>query len=136
MFGDGDILITDPPTTLTLYSRFRDCLGWSETFDVLELTINYAYPYTYYSAAYPNPASSVLHIEMEDASQTTLQSATDVYRIQLVHAQTGAVALNQTVGSLSGNLELNVSTVPDGLYSLVLTRNSTVVHAQAVLIQH
>jgi hypothetical protein len=89
-----------------------------------------------YSFAYPNPASSVLHIEMEEASQTTLQSATDVYRIQLVHAQTGAVALNQTVGSFSGNLELNVSTVPDGLYNLVVTRNSTVVHAQAVLIQH
>lgn len=95
-------------------------------------------------SAYPNPASSTLYIEPAGELQATLQSqqfqqsslsSADVYRVQLV-AIYGAVVLNQTISSFNGVLPLNVSTIPDGLYVLVLTRNNTVIHTENILIQH
>jgi hypothetical protein len=92
-------------------------------------------------SAYPNPASSVIYIKLEEESQATLQSRqsslspADVYRVQLVAVQTRAVALNQTISNYSGYLELNVSSIPEGLYSLVLIRNDTILHTETILIQ-
>jgi hypothetical protein len=97
--------------------------------------------FTLFISAYPNPVSSILYIEPAEALQATLQSqqsslsSAGVYRVQLV-AVHGAVALNQTVSSFNGVLPLDVSTIPDGLYILTLTRNNTVLHTENILIQH
>jgi hypothetical protein len=95
-------------------------------------------------SAYPNPASSVLDIEIEEELQTMLQSSSSaaisssesVYRVRLVSVQTGAVEYNQVLSSSSGNLSVNVSTIPDGLYNLTLTQGSTLLHSETILIQH
>jgi hypothetical protein len=95
-------------------------------------------------SAYPNPASSVLDIEIEEELQTMLQSSSSaaisspesVYRVRLVSVQTGAVEYNQVLSSSSGNLSVNVSTIPDGLYNLTLTQGSTMLHSETILIQH
>jgi hypothetical protein len=102
--------------------------------------------------AYPNPASSTLYVEIEEELQTMLQSQQSsalssasssasavVYRVQLVAAQTGAVAYNQILSSNSSNssnLSINLSNIPDGLYSLIVTKNNTLLHSETVLIQH
>ena len=59
-----------------------------------------------------------------------------VYRVQLVAAQTGAVAYNQILSSNSSNLSINLSNIPDGLYSLIVTKNNTLLHSETILIQH
>ena len=94
-------------------------------------------------SAYPNPASSTLYIEIDEAAlQATTQapalslSSAPVYRVQLVAAQTGAIALNQTVSSFSGTLSFDIFNVPDGLYSLIVTKNDIVLHTETTLIQH
>ncbi|MDR3133046.1 MAG: hypothetical protein LBU42_03360 [Prevotellaceae bacterium] len=94
-------------------------------------------------SAYPNPASSVLYVEIGEELQAMLQSrqaslsSANVYRVQLVAAQTGAVAFNQILSSNSGALSINLSNnVPDGLYSLIVTKNDAVLHSETVLIQH
>jgi hypothetical protein len=93
-------------------------------------------------SAYPNPASSILEIEIEEELQTMLQSSSSlsssagVYRVRLVSVQTGAVEYNQVLSSSSGNLSVNVSTIPDGLYNLTLTQGNTLLHSGTVLIQH
>jgi hypothetical protein len=98
-------------------------------------------------SAYPNPASSTLYVEIEEELQTMLQSQQSsalssasssavVYRVQLVAAQTGAVAYNQILSSSSDNLSISLSNIPDGLYSLIVTKNNTLLHSETVLIQH
>jgi hypothetical protein len=93
-------------------------------------------------SAYPNPASSVLNIEIEEDLQPMLQSSSSsaisspasVYRVRLVSVQTGAVEYNQVLSS--NNLSVNVSAIPDGLYSLTLTQGSTLLHSKIILIRH
>ncbi|MDR3350554.1 MAG: T9SS type A sorting domain-containing protein [Prevotellaceae bacterium] len=95
-------------------------------------------------SAYPNPASSILYIELGDELQTMLQSqqsssllsSANVYRLQLVAVQTGAIACNRLLGSADSQLEFNVSNIPDGLYSLNLTQGNAVLHTETILIQH
>jgi hypothetical protein len=134
--ADDDMLILDPPSAITLYARFRDCMGWSP-YIVQPVTINNSL----LLAVYPNPSSTTLHIDIAENPQTTLPSpaaslSTGVCRVRLVSVQSGATALNQTVGSFSGHLEFNVSSLPDGWYSLILTQNNDIVHTQTILIQH
>ncbi|MDR3350682.1 MAG: hypothetical protein LBN98_03395 [Prevotellaceae bacterium] len=92
-------------------------------------------------SAYPNPAASVLYIDIGEELQSTLQSSSllssaNVYRLQLVAVQTGAIACNRLLSSADSQLEFNVSNIPDGLYSVILLQDNTTIHSETILIQH
>jgi hypothetical protein len=76
---------------------------------------------------YPNPVSSTLYIETEEENPPA-----GVRRVKLVAASTGAVALNQIVSNFNGTLQFNISNVPDGLYSVILMRDNTLLHSETI----
>jgi hypothetical protein len=73
---------------------------------------------------------------LQSQQSSSLLSSANVYRLQLVAVQTGAIACNRLLGSADSQLEFNVSNIPDGLYSLNLTQGNAVLHTETILIQH
>jgi hypothetical protein len=100
-------------------------------------------PFNLYAAS-PNPASSTLHFSLSQPSTTAMQGSASQSQpvlsgactVQLYSAQTGTLARSQTVPNFNSDFDLDVSNVPDGLYSLILTQGNTVVHTQTILISH
>jgi hypothetical protein len=91
---------------------------------------------------FPNPASSIIHFKTEvtplDAIATKQQiyTLTGPYIVRLISIPTGILAVSKTISSFDGNYDLDVSTVPDGLYSLILIQDNTIIHTQTILIAH
>jgi subtilisin family serine protease len=132
-----------PVDYITIKARFRDCMGWSP---YLERTVAVIDNLGFSMSVYPNPASSTLHFDVDEGAQETvaatqsnaLQSSqiSGLCTVRLVAVATGIVALNQTVPNFESDFSLNVSAVPDGLYTLTLTQGNTVIQTQAIMIQH
>jgi len=87
---------------------------------------------------FPNPASGTLRVEMNNAAamrQAQLFSlSNNTYHVQLVSILTGAVALDQVVSSDS--FDLDVSSVPNGSYAVVVSQSGSVVWSSNVVVQH
>ncbi len=132
---------------------YRTCSGeiLSATYTVSGWVEIYSAPLTTYNA-YPNPVSSLLHIEPQ-VQPATLQTGSTVQtmtgmqssgisgvagqcNVQLISVSTGALALQQTVPDFDTAFDLDVSAVPDGLYMLRLLRNNELVDARTILVAH
>lgn len=101
-------------------------------------------PWGYYSI-YPNPATSVLHFEIDQAKKAmAIQNGTpqqtsktrNKCEVQLINVQTGALVFKQTVADFDSNFDMSISSVSNGLYVLRLVQNGTEIHTQNVLIKH
>jgi hypothetical protein len=97
--------------------------------------------------AYPNPASSTLHFEVNAAQmQAQTQSATPQQaaksaksakcEVQFFNTQTGGLAFKQIVPSFDANFDMDLSSVPDGIYVLRLVRDGEIVQTQNIIVQH
>jgi subtilisin family serine protease len=94
---------------------------------------------------YPNPASSTLHFEVNamqtqaqnSASQQTAKSTKSAKcEVQFFNTQTGGLAFKQTVPSFDANFDIDLSSVPDGIYVLRLVRDGEIVQTQNIIVQH
>jgi subtilisin family serine protease len=91
-------------------------------------------PMSVLSAVSPNPAASTLYFDIdEEAPVVELSGGCTV---QLRSVQTGTLALSQTISNFQSDFSIDVSAVPDGLYSLTLSQGNTIVHSGTILIQH
>jgi hypothetical protein len=99
-------------------------------------------PYSNYSL-YPNPASSTLHFEVnvtQTQSATPQQTAKSAKsakcEVQFFNTQTGGLTFKQTVLSFDTNFDIDLSSVPDGIYVLRLVRDGEIVQTQNIIVQH
>jgi hypothetical protein len=82
-------------------------------------------------SAYPNPVSSVLNVLVEEdeaalalfeTAESSVSSAvgrvTPVYTIRLYNLTTGTLALQTSANALGTATQLNVSSLPNGVYVL------------------
>jgi hypothetical protein len=141
--GGGNDLIIDPPTTLNVYSRFRDCFGWSDIHDVLMLTINYP---IVYSAAYPNPASNELIIDKESnnnnlnvSSANNIQTAkanNNTVKVLLYSHSSAKLVYSQDFSQSAEQIRINTSQLPNGVYYLNMIANGEKIKEQTIIINH
>jgi hypothetical protein len=113
-------------TTTPVWLRARNSCGWSDTQQVGTLSSS-----SYSVSAYPNPVSDVLNVLIEEdetalaaLTETTTSSvsgvvgrAKPVYTMRLYSLMGGAPVL-QTSGKEAGTVQLNVGSLPDGIYVL------------------
>lgn len=87
---------------------------------------------------YPNPASSTLYFEIDNnaVQQNEIQDQQSNCRVQLYSVMSGVMALDQQVANFSTNFDLNISNVPNGLYSLILLQGNEIVQQETILVQH
>jgi hypothetical protein len=93
--------------------------------------ISRSYTSSYSMSAYPNPVSSVLNVDLEELGAASgafstagssvsgsggISRATPVYTISL-YSVMGALTL-QTTTNDPGNIQLNVGSLPSGIYTL------------------
>ncbi|MCL2133828.1 MAG: hypothetical protein FWH39_05750, partial [Bacteroidales bacterium] len=137
----------DRPGYHSIQLRIQDGCGWSRMtghdFLVTGLPI---YPFRY--SFYPNPASSIIYCEInsevvELCQQNVLQQQANNMqgqqnncRVQMYSVMSGALVLDQQVVNFNSNFNVNVSNVPNGLYSLILLQGNEIIQQQNILIQH
>jgi predicted Zn-dependent protease len=102
-------------TTTTVWVRARNGCGWSSGKQVGTLSSS-----SYYTvSAYPNPVSDVLNllIEEEETGGSSRTGVKPVYTIHLYSIMGGTPVL-QTSANEAGTVQLNVGSLPDGIYVL------------------
>ncbi len=120
----------------TIHLQIRDDCGQRSTSTPFYV---YAYsnnPWNY--TVYPNPVSSVLYFNSSATavSQSRMALRWGDCRVRLVAVGSGALVLEQTVADFDNSFDIDVSSVPDGLYMMVLSRDNEIVQQQNILIQH
>ncbi len=89
----------------------------------------------YYSAAYPNPASSSLTIErVQNSEELQVKSATPSMFTAQLYSLSRQLVREQTFNGTQ--LSLNVSTLPNGTYFLNIIENGKVVEQQTIVVAH
>ena len=63
--------------------------------------------------AYPNPASSMVHFDYENANNTTA----------VIYNLLGQEVMHQELNAIQGKLSISVADLQDGIYFCNLTRN-------------
>jgi hypothetical protein len=87
---------------------------------------------------HPNPVSSTLYFKANPAFQQSSRQAQqqDVFRVQLLSVNSGAVVFERTVANFDDNFDFDLSGVRDGMYVLVLKQGNDIIQQQTIRIQH
>jgi hypothetical protein len=104
------------PTTVLEVRAYNSC-GWSEWTYVGHVSTGQR---SLGSNVYPNPVSDILHVDIQTSAATQNRSVAPqqpaaTYDIRLYNGQ-GVIVRQAT--SKAGNLEINVSNLPNGFYYL------------------
>lgn len=76
---------------------------------------------------YPNPANSSVNVKY------TLPNPQDEGKVTLVNAL-GQIIVTQNITAPNGDVQLNLLTLPNGVYTVLLSSNQTVVEAQKLIV--
>ncbi|MDR3287342.1 MAG: hypothetical protein LBT27_07860 [Prevotellaceae bacterium] len=137
-------LIDDNPiSSITVISRFRDCMGWSPDYVMQLLTVNNST----YSAAYSNPASDELYIDKieetntESATNNIQQTATTKTKqseitILLYSNSTTKLVYSKNYPSSAKQIKIDTSKLPNGVYYLNIIENGETIKQQTIIVNH
>jgi subtilisin family serine protease len=90
---------------------------------------------------YPNPASSTLHFDINTSAvnlsqQNSIQGQQRNCRVQLIAVMSGILALDEKLANFNDDFNIDISTVPDGFYLLVLLQENEIIQQQTIFVQH
>ena len=75
----------------------------------------------------PTPAHLPWYFELNPEVEFTRQNMQNNCHVQMYSIMSGVLVLDQQAANFNGNFDIDVSNVPDGLYSLILLQGSEII---------